>query len=446
MQAAALQGRNYAPLPRGRRKLQASLDRLGAAMDARRAAQLADVCEMRSWLAARVFSGADAPPERAWWLGPARLVEREVDPRARRDFCAMLLAVAERAGLELLHPAHAEREIDTQRALREMFRRRSDWARGPGDWRPECEHGKRHLLISLARHLFVRWSMPGFMDDVWVEPGRRARMARDLYAHMAAGRSLRTAVLPYRLTKRQAHFFPQARLGSTLDSALAFADARVHGLHPLLASSIAFHGLGQGLLSAPHQRDYWLSVLRYLAEHPRFADRHNGEVVDYLRGRIDGGRHAPLRLHGRDPAWLLGEVRGWHRELSSMTLSHEAARQEFPAGEIGGFRCADEPVDGADSGYGWRIRRLRNALELHEEGRALGHCVFTYAKQCMRGECSIWSLVRTEPEGTERRSATIRVMNQRVVEAKGLANRLLDREERAVVARWMTQENLQGGF
>lgn len=439
MQAAATATGFARSLPPRRSKLQRSMDKLGAAMDGRLSVQIADVKEMRAWLAGRVFRGVETEVSDPRWRMLGRWVDRELDPHARRQWCSMLLAVLDVAGVELFHEVRGPLVHRNLVALRAMFHRRADWARSPGEWAPSPVGNEAAALASLARHLFVRWDMPRFMDEVWTHPNRRARTGRDFYAHIAAGRSLRTAPLPYRLTRRQAHLFMQAPDDGNFETALALADIVALGAEPGFARDLSLSELGRGLLMAPHQRAYWLSVARYFLQHPRLAQRHGDEVIDYLRQRMTRGARAGLRLHGREPAWLLEEVAAWHRSLFRAAISPLEARKTFPDPGIGDF--AEE--FGVEERETWRVCRIRNVVELREEGAAMSNCVFSYARACLSGQASIWSLRCMGEAGAERREATIRVAGGAILEAKARANRPIASEARAVIERWAERERLR---
>jgi hypothetical protein len=85
--------------------------------------------------------------------------------------------------------------------------------------------------------------------------------------------------------------------------------------------------------------------------------------------------------------------------------------------------------------------------DLIDNGRALKHCVSSYARSCASGACSIWSL--ESRIGTERRAApvlTVEVDAKRVVvQVRGLANRRPDEQEKAMVETWMKKAALKPG-
>ena len=87
----------------------------------------------------------------------------------------------------------------------------------------------------------------------------------------------------------------------------------------------------------------------------------------------------------------------------------------------------------------WKIIELLNGKELAAEGRALSHCVATYAHQCMRGKCSIWSVYCN---GERVLTIELRSANKTVIQIRGKRNRRATPRERRIVRRWAAANNL----
>lgn len=87
----------------------------------------------------------------------------------------------------------------------------------------------------------------------------------------------------------------------------------------------------------------------------------------------------------------------------------------------------------------WAITELLNSLALHEESKAMRHCVSLYSQDCEQGRSAIFSVTLAG-----RRMVTVEVNPKtlRVVQVHGFANRLPTTEETRVVNRWCTQFEL----
>jgi hypothetical protein len=91
----------------------------------------------------------------------------------------------------------------------------------------------------------------------------------------------------------------------------------------------------------------------------------------------------------------------------------------------------------------WRIRELLTAADLQEEGRAMRHCVATYAGSCAAKRCSIWALEVESYAGIEKRQ-TVEVNSHKViVESRGKLNSLPTQQDLEMLNRWATAQALQ---
>lgn len=92
----------------------------------------------------------------------------------------------------------------------------------------------------------------------------------------------------------------------------------------------------------------------------------------------------------------------------------------------------------------WRITEILSTKDLVVEGRAMQHCVATYAHSCSQGICSIWKL-DVESYGRLAKHLTIEVQNSTKVicQARGKRNVMPQEKQWAIVRRWAAQEGLQ---
>jgi hypothetical protein len=95
----------------------------------------------------------------------------------------------------------------------------------------------------------------------------------------------------------------------------------------------------------------------------------------------------------------------------------------------------------------WTFRELLSGQDLIDNGRALKHCVASYAHSCARGACSIWSLETRD--GDARRGDPVLTVevdaNRVVVQARGHANRRPSAQEKTVLETWMKKAALKPG-
>src|SRR6266567_2354489 len=78
------------------------------------------------------------------------------------------------------------------------------------------------------------------------------------------------------------------------------------------------------------------------------------------------------------------------------------------------------------------------------EGRAMRHCVYSYANRCRRGETTIWSL-RMRINGEEKRMATIEVDPRRrsIIQARTKCNLCPGVRSIEIIRQWADWAGLQ---
>jgi hypothetical protein len=290
------------------------------------------------------------------------------------------------------------------------------------------------------------------MTSVWFDlpPGEVLPQHR-WYVHLGLGRNIRTAGLPLRLTKAMAHLFAQAPHHYTAIAALRWAQVRGLGGGKDLARAVAGTRLGKALVN----EDFWESVLHFLVNHPSLELAQVGPVVDFLQHQRfewkegvspEGvfGKQPPPRpdytMKGRTVASVLRQVEEWHRQLGQDTNEPSLS---WPHSPFKDFRLV-EGSEALGNMRAWTITELLTNRALFLEGRAMRHCVASYAERCARRQTSIWS-VEVQTGRGRRRVLTIEVdLHRRTVcQARRKCNRLPQAGEREVMERWAAQEGLK---
>jgi hypothetical protein len=138
----------------------------------------------------------------------------------------------------------------------------------------------------------------------------------------------------------------------------------------------------------------------------------------------------PFQLTMRSPARIL-EVALEYRESQ---MSYERLGHSGRSWKSHGWNAKFDEGDQT-----WAITELLSSLALHEESKAMRHCVSSYSQDCEQGRSAIFSVTLAG-----RRMVTVEVNPKtlRVVQVHGFANRLPTTEETRVVNRWCTQFEL----
>ena len=360
--------------------------------------------------------------------------------------------------------------------LAQLARNHRDWLRPIAAWRPESK-SEIGQFGELARYLFVQYHIPSCFDSVWFSgDGDDVRRQQGWYKHVGAGENLRTAPgLPCTVSKRMAHVVSQTKHRRQLLASMRRAQAQALGAEWRLAGSIARTQLGDSFAN----EDFWITVIHFFVNNPFLERTYVDPVIDYIQAhkysptRIpqpDGSTvqgpplHPNFSVKGRSAGKLLALVDDWHQDLSDF---EEVAGESWDPSGIGTFELEE-----MDASIGqqlrWRIVELGSSRLLRHEGKVMHHCVGSYARRCVTGEKSIWSLrVCVEEDDAEKHILTIAVDNKRklVTQARGKYNMQpfdkararknqqdadrpyvsLLRESARVMRLWMDQEGLRHG-
>ena len=389
------------------------------------------------------------------WRALAERVEAAGLEGAQRRALRMLVEVVDRrAKLLLADAAFGDETLPMIDGLLNLARRRRHWIREPASWRPRT-HNARRQLASLLRHLVARYPVPAFMDAAWLRWDASAELYRDWFLLIGSGENLRKSPAPLRLTKRAVHHFLEAPAFYTIEQALRWGQILALGGDPRLVEAVNATRLGRGFA----HEEFWVTVLHFFVNNPGLDRAQVGPVIDYLQSQrfestlefvaqgLRERRPPPqpnLSMQGRTVASLLRQVEAWHRELGRAAPGSAGSWERSGIGELDletGVRQRDLRV--------WRIRELLSAGELAAEGHAMRHCVALYARHCLAGSCSIWTLElhgfdAVRGRGFARKHLTIRVTRQGVIaEVRGRGNRLPTPEEHEILQRWARQEGLE---
>ena len=328
-----------------------------------------------------------------------------------------------------------------------LARRHQGWVRDPSAWRPRSHNAKRQFA-ALVRHLLAAHPVPAFLDATWLRPDAATFQA--WYLAIGAGRRLRPDGSPLRLTRRMLHHFLRAPEDYKIEHALRWGQVHALGGDRQLADAVVTSRLGAHF----DNEEFWSSVIRFFIQHPHLPRAQVGPIVDYLQHQrfevVEGflapgvrGRQPPpqpnLSMNGRSPESLLRAVDRWHRELAS----GGGSGLEWEPSGIGELEW--ETGTPGKTLRVWRIRELVTGRELHAEGRAMRHCVSTYAQSCARGRCSIWAMELHAFEGVSKRLTLEVNAGGQIVQCRGRFNALPGEQDLAVVRRWAEQEGLQLG-
>jgi hypothetical protein len=368
-------------------------------------------------------------------------VERSTStPAARAALQNLLQWVADEADFLFEHFTFGSTTYPAVDALIKLNDRRGQWVRTFENWKASSHNAQRQFA-SLIRHLVARFPVPEFMDAAWLRQGSGSRAMREWYLHIASGKNIRTAKTPMPLTTMMAHHFLEAPATASIEGAFRWGEVHALGGDAPLTNAL----LGTRLGNSFDNHEFWSSVIRFFIANPMLDREHVGPIVDYLhaqkfqtreivdrngRTTVEPPPQPNLQMRGRTADSLLAHVERWHQALGR---TKGAANLLFKAS---GFKEVSFKTGSKDAPSVWRFRELHSGNDLIAEGKAMRHCVASYARSCAAGSCSIWAMEVDRRVGLEK-IQTVEVTRQGViVQCRGRLNRLPTAAEFEIVRRW----------
>jgi hypothetical protein len=236
----------------------------------------------------------------------------------------------------------------------------------------------------------------------------------------------------------------------TVSQALRYGETRGMGGSEHLAREVAMGRLGQKI----EHPEFWVTTLSFFIAHPEMKLEQVNPIIDFVHANKFGGEEvltengAEIRLapwpdfsiKGRTLKSILRLVCAWHSDLS---MNKRGQCFCWRKSGIQGYRFLEKRT-GEEHDRDWTIQELLDSGSLHAEGRALRHCVYSYANPCRRGETTIWSL-RLRVNGQEKRMVTIEVDPRRrsIIQARAKCNLSPGGRSLELIREWAVWAGLQ---
>lgn len=306
-------------------------------------------------------------------------------------------------------------------------------ARAMDDWTPRAK-GRMGRLVSLFEHLFATVPVPSV---VWAGLFDDARTIAPLVVWLASGGSFfqyAKTRLAIPLTRKACHVALSLRSESSLLRAIRKAQVLALTNDAALAHAWA-SSVHAASISSIEKETFFSTFLEWLVAREHESD-DVAIMLDYAAERFT--ENVKFSMKGRTVDAFLRDARAWHVELAKLRM----VRQSFfrPSGFKAFMTVKNDPR------IVWRVEEILDAKSLFEEGRRMGHCVYSYGGAVQSGMTSIWIMTMEDGKGPTGRWAmlTIEVRNQTrsIVQARGRFNRMPTNDERTILARFAAQNGL----
>ncbi|HEY4242715.1 MAG TPA: PcfJ domain-containing protein [Kofleriaceae bacterium] len=291
--------------------------------------------------------------------------------------------------------------------------------RDPESWAGATGH-PLGVTASLASHLYGQYPVPRFLASVWFgADDARHRW----YLEHARGRPFRRLPLPIAMSRQMEHLFLRSPDPMSASHALRRAEILGLGGSPALVDAILQTRLGDHF-DAPER---WRAALLWFASRD-VPLAQVAPIVDFLEA------NPTVDPTGRTVARVLHLMHEWHVAL----VRSRWAITRWAASRWTGFAIG---VKGGE----WTFVELLDSHALRQEGREMRHCVASYARSCVRGDSSIWSLrFRRRDQDEARPVLTVEVYPRTgsVAQIRGKANALPADAPLDLVLAWAIRNGL----
>jgi len=341
--------------------------------------------------------------------------------------------------------------------LLSLAQREGEWIRPLGSWKPDPEATGKEQYSSLLEHLFIKYPPPNFFKSVLQTRDGHASQEHAWYLHLGSGQSLRTAPgMRVVLSKREAHNVLRAPTHLSIYEALLWGKLETLGAEPVLIAEIMRTGYAYSFVGESRSdfrnrpveiRPQIAALTRMFVRSPNADPNQIGPLIDFL----DRTGDQAIRQYGPDlkNQTITSLTRGmeeWHEGLYRMRAARREASVECAAWSPDrGIRPLYLPAGSDEPFCLWQLIELCCQEALSWEGRAMRHCVASYASRCASGSTSIWSLRTVSPEGCHS-VATIEVQrvnrSRSIVQARAVANARPDEPAMQMIKRWAERNSI----
>lgn len=316
------------------------------------------------------------------------------------------------------------------------------------NWHPKLKtRDPVRLRLAAARYLFAIYPVPSPLEQIWRETdglsSGEITLRKRWYIAVARGDSLYKAGAGNWLSRKEVHSFLTAPDNLTFEEAFWYAVATSYTPERDNALRIARSRIAETPREAMF---FWREAARFFAVNPTTREEID-DFSDFLAAQMQ--RDARYSLKGRTLASLRRQMQEWHTDLievariQAMRLRAQQRNRKaaedpdrWAGAQIENWSWQPNSKDARRRGETYVIVQLVTADALVLESRVMRHCVSTYARKCVTGQASIWSLRRVV-KGDVDRLLTIELdRRRRAVQVRGNANRVATTDEHQLLARW----------
>lgn len=302
---------------------------------------------------------------------------------------------------------------------------KSYWKKDLFIWKPVSKQATAQAK-ELATWLFCKYKIPGFLYQGLYET--KNMLYLEWLIHLGDGGKVKEMnKIPIPFTQKMGHYFLNAPAKFSVAEALRWAQVKGLQGEDRLAERIVYSWLG----SKPYSDEvFWEGFLQLVINGGMFNLNKLTELIDFVRE--ERRVNINYSLKGRTLQSLFRQSDAWHNRFAG-----RATNQAWKPSGIDGYRTEKKSEVVV-------LEELTESRKLAEEGKAMKHCVASYAFYCAKGRSAIFSLRRYSSGILLDIMATIEVniALQRIVQAKAKMNKPINEEAKKYMEAWALHEGL----
>jgi hypothetical protein len=297
------------------------------------------------------------------------------------------------------------------------------------------------LMMEFVKHCYNKYKVPKILDQAWnfnLNQAYRNSTYKfeDWYICVATGGSLYKEYCKDFMTKKEVFTFLSCPHDITLSAALVYAIAIGFGASVGIALKISRSKLSEKNFKDEYHGKFWRDVIHFFVMNPPEKYTEIDDLCDFLMHKRRQNLDYSILGQGYTLKSMQKKMKDWHYELARAKAMGDATWEgrDIPDFEV--TLTNNEKVT-------WKMTQIKTTKDLHAEGNAMHHCVYSYKQSCINGWCSIWSLKSYDKWGVEKRRLTIELGEGNYIrQIRGYANRLAKPEEMKVVNMWTSRHGL----
>lgn len=316
-------------------------------------------------------------------------------------------------------------------------------------------------LSSLTRHLFAKYPVPEFLEAAWYGKSADSKHM-GWYVHLGEGKSIKDLDrMPIPMTKKMLHVFLGTPACYGINDGIRRAQVIFLGGDERLVSAII--GTKLGRFHDAYREKFWDSFITFIAKAPMFDYEHIGPIIDYIEHQkfevqripLENGKvevrplQAGFSMKGRQLDMLIRDSEMWHKKISKHS-GKDGKKEFWDSSGIKGYELAEGDPESRNAKL-FQVVELLTSKELMDEGRVMGHCVYSYSHSCVRKTSSIWSL-REKYMGERLATIEINLSTNMIIQIRAKKNARASQKAESLIYRWAENSKLSisksafGGF